>query len=89
MGFGKAVHKCILNLAKGEISVKQRTVAFSAHPAVATLGCTKITLMDTVVIPASSEMKIRALVYSNIKGIWLACGRQQNEATYLCMWPGC
>ena len=72
-------NKCILNLAEGELSVNQKTVALSAHPAVATVGCAKITLMDTVVVPASSEMEIRARVHSNIKGVWLVDGNKTNK----------
>ena len=72
-------NKCILNLAEGELSVNQKTVALSVHPAVATVGCAKITLMDTVVVPASSEMEIRARVHSNIKGVWLVDGNKTNK----------
>ena len=71
-------NKCILNLAKGELLVNQKTVSLSAHPTVVTLGCAKITVMNTVVIPASSEMEIRARIHSNIKGIWLVEGNNMK-----------
>ena len=72
-------NKCILNLAKGELSVNQKTVALSGYPTIATVGCAKITLMHTVVVPTSNEMEIRAHFHSNIRGIWFVEGNKTNK----------
>ena len=72
-------NKCILNLAKGELSVNQKTIVLASHPVVATMGCAKVTLTDTVTIRAGSEMEIRTCVHSNVKGIWLVEGDKTNQ----------
>ena len=72
-------NKCILNLAKGELSVNQKTIVLASHPVVASVGCAKVTLTDTVTISAGSEMEIRTCVHSNVKGIWLVEGDKTNQ----------
>ena len=73
-------NKCILNLAKGELSVNHKTVTLSSDSTVAMVGCAKVTPMDTVTVPASSEMEIRVHIHSTIKGLWLVEGNEANQS---------
>ena len=41
-------------------------------------GCAKVTVANTVTIPASSEMEIVAHVSSTVKGMWLVEGDKSN-----------
>ena len=67
-------HKCILNMAEGSLSINGQGVALNSHQSPATTGCVKVTIANTVTIPASSEMEIAAHVNSSAKGVWLVEG---------------
>ena len=64
-------NKCVLNLAKGELSIDEKIVALSSHSSVGTVGCAKVTMMDTVTVPAGSELEIMGHVHSAVQGTWL------------------
>ena len=63
---------------RGIIS-KPKNNLLASHPVVATMSCAKVTLTETVTIPAGSEMEIRTCVHSNVKGIWLVEGDKTNQ----------
>ena len=73
-------NKCILNLAKGELVVNDKAITLSPQGPADTVGCAKVTLMDTVIIPASSEMEVRARICSTTKGLWLVEGNEANQS---------
>ena len=73
-------NKCILNLAKGELVVNDKAITLSPQGPADTVGCVKVTLMDTVIIPASSEMEVRARICSTTKGLWLVEGNEANQS---------
>ena len=64
-------HKCILNMAEGILSLNGHAIVLNPHQSPTTTGCAKVTIANTVTIPASSEMEISARVNSNVKGMWL------------------
>lgn len=44
-------------------------------------GCAKVTVIDTVtIIPASSEIKVRASICSTINGLWVVKGNKANKS---------
>ena len=64
-------NKCVLNLAKGELHIDEKIVALSSHTSVGTVGCAKVTVMDTVTVPAGSKLEITGHVHSAVQGTWL------------------
>ena len=71
-------NKCVQNLAKGELSIDEKIVALSSHSSVGTVGCAKVTMMDTVTVPAGSELEIMGHVYSAVQGTWLVESNDTN-----------
>jgi len=71
-------NKCVLNLAKGELSIGEKRVSLSSHSNIETVGCAKVTLTATVTVPAGSEMEIMGHVHSAIQGTWLVEGDETN-----------
>ena len=64
-------NKCVLNLAKGEIVIANRTVPLLAKSHNTKVFCSKITLVDNVNIPPRSEMEITGRIHSTTNGTWL------------------
>ena len=62
---------CVLNLAKGEIVIANRTVPLLAKSHNTEVSCRKITLVDNVNIPPRSEMEITGRIHSTTNGTWL------------------
>ena len=63
--------KCVLNLAKGEIVIANRTVPLLAKFHNTQVFCSKITLVDNVNIPPRSEMENTGWIHSTTNGTWL------------------
>ena len=63
--------ECILNLAKGEIIITNKSVPFLAKSHNTEVCCSKITLVGNVKIPPRSEMEITGRIHSTTEGTWL------------------
>jgi len=64
-------NKCILNLAKGEIVIANKSIPLLAKSHNTEVCCSKITLVGNVKIPPRSKMEITGRIHSTTEGTWL------------------
>ena len=64
-------NECVLNLAKGEIAIANKSIPLLAKSHNNEVCCSKITLIGNVKIPPRSEMEITGRIHSTTEGTWL------------------
>ena len=67
-------------MPKENYLIDKKTVPLKLHCNMGTAGCAKVTLADTVTVPAGSEMEITGHVHSAVRGTWLV---ENDDATTL------
>ena len=72
----------VCHLAKGKLSVDEKIVTLSSHSSARTVECVKVTLQDTVTVPADSKMEVKS-DDTNISPICMARALVSNK-TIVC-----
>ena len=66
-------NKCVLDLSKQEMTIRDKVLELQPSPANAIVQqqCATVTVMNTIVVPPSSEMEVMAHVNTQGNGAWL------------------
>ena len=66
-------NKCVLDLSKQEMTIRNEVLELEPSPANAIVQqqCATVTVMNTIVVPPSSEMEVMAHVNTQGNGTWL------------------
>ena len=66
-------NKCVLDLSKQEMTIKNEVLELKPSPANAIVQqqCATVTVMNTIVVPPSSEMEFMAHMNTQGNGTWL------------------
>ena len=67
-------NKCVVDLCNKQMSIQDKVIPLQSSPANTVAKCIEVTVMETINVPANSEMEIIAHVDSTDYGTWLVEG---------------
>ena len=76
-------NKCVLDLAKGNIIIADRSISLIPNPSSQHSACSNVTVLQKYVIPPHSELEIAAHLDSQEAGTWLIEGTPSESAKVL------